>query len=264
MFSCTDAAGGGGIASCVDQNGHLSGSPIDTSTVGSHAFTVTATSRDGLSGTASVTYTIAAPPSASISSPSSRGTYAVGQRVATSFSCAEGASGPGLASCVDSNGSGGGAGHLDTSAPGAHTYTVTATSSDGQTGTRSILYTVAAAPSITITSPASGARFEVAQRVVATYSCQDGTRGPGMLSCSGPVRNGANLDTSTPGLHSFTVTAISLDGQSVTDTVRYRVGLPSNQLVPRPRLKRHADGRFVVVVTVPGPRPGGHHGHRLE
>ncbi len=252
-FSCRDGAGGTGVASCVDENGHPSGSPIDTSTVGPHTFTVTATSKDGLTGSASVTYTIMAPPSVSISSPRSDGTYAVGQSVATSFSCVDGPDGPGLASCVDSNGSSGASGHLDTSAPGAHIYTVTATSKDGQTGAQSISYTVAGAPSITITSPASGARFGFAQRVTASYRCQDGASGPGIRSCPAPVPNGANLDTSTPGPHSFTVTAISLDGQSVTETVRYAVRLPSNRLVGRARLKPYSDGRFAVVVRVPGP-----------
>jgi hypothetical protein len=60
-FTCTEGVGGTGIASCVDQNGHPSGSAIDTSTAGSHTYTVNATSRDGLTGRASITYSVTAP-----------------------------------------------------------------------------------------------------------------------------------------------------------------------------------------------------------
>ena len=74
-------AGRSAIASSPDPNGHPSGSPIDTATAGSHTFIVTATSKDGLTGTTAVTYAILAPPSASIFSPPSGSTYAVGQSV---------------------------------------------------------------------------------------------------------------------------------------------------------------------------------------
>jgi hypothetical protein len=92
---------------------------------------------------------IAAPPLASISAPATGGSYVVGKSVPTAFSCTEGEGGTGLASCNDSSGkktTSGGAGKLDTSMVGSHTYTVTAVSSDGLSESESIEYTVVPAP----------------------------------------------------------------------------------------------------------------------
>jgi hypothetical protein len=88
----------------------------------------------------------AGPPTATITSPPDNQTFNLGQVVATAFSCAEAPGGPGLRSCTDSGGAAGGAGTLDTSTAGQHTYTVTAVSNDGQTGTATIHYTVASPP----------------------------------------------------------------------------------------------------------------------
>jgi hypothetical protein len=65
-FSCSEGAGGFGMSSCTDSNGIKTGSGgfghLDTSTVGAHAYTVTALSKDGLTGSTSIDYTVTPKP----------------------------------------------------------------------------------------------------------------------------------------------------------------------------------------------------------
>lgn len=144
-FGCSEGAGGSEILACVAQNGQTSGGEIDTSTAGPHTFAVTAASRDGASATTSVAYNVAAAPSASVLTPASDATYTLRQAVDASFTCNDGAYGLGIASCEDQTRHQSGEA-IDTASTGSHTFTVTATSEDGQTSTTRVTYRVEGAP----------------------------------------------------------------------------------------------------------------------
>jgi hypothetical protein len=90
-------------------------------------------------------------PSAQVTAPADQQTYNQGQTVATSFRCTAPAGSWAIRSCADSNHTPSPSGALDTSTAGAHTYTATATSSDGLTVHTTINYTVTAAPPGTTT-----------------------------------------------------------------------------------------------------------------
>lgn len=86
------------------------------------------------------------PPTASIEAPRAGGVYVLDQTVRTRFSCSDAADGPGIASCTDSNGATGGAGTLNASSPGLHSYVVTAVSKDGRTARSTLSYRVVLPP----------------------------------------------------------------------------------------------------------------------
>jgi len=225
-FSCADGTGGLGISTCTDSNGDSGGTGhLATAATGTHTYTVTATSKDGLSGSQSITYSVQNPPTAQISTPSPGGIYARGQVVRTRFACAGGAGAPGAVTCVDSGGQTDGTGRLNTSSFGPQTYTVTATQ-NGLTGSSQIAYVVARPPTARIVSPSAGGVYDVGQSVPTRFSCSDDVNGSGIATCvdSGGAGNGTgSLNTSSEGHHTYTVTATSRDGQTGQATIDYTV-----------------------------------------
>jgi hypothetical protein len=233
---------------------------------GTDSFTYLGTSANGTTAPSTATVTVLAPPSARITAPAAGDIYTVGQSVPTRFACADDLAGPGIQSCVDSGGSAGGTGTVDTSTEGNHTYTVTATSRDGQTGKATIGYTVVGkAPQVVITAPVDNAAYLWTAIPAADYDCVGGA-GSSVQSCQGTVGGQSVSDhQALPngfGAHTLAVTATDADGLSNTASATYTVTssvslAPVSIEVPRQgasyRLGQVVSARYSCVAGTTGP-----------
>ena len=97
-------------------------------------------------------------------------------------------------------------------------------------------------PSIDLRTPADGANFAQGESAAADYSCSDEAGGSGVASCTGTVASGAEIDTTTPGPHSFVVTATDRAGNTTSVTHSYTVGTPQT-FVTRDGTRLQLDGQ---------------------
>lgn len=101
------------------------------------------------------------------------------------------------------------------------TLTCSATNGAGLSSSQSATLMIdQTSPGISIASPTTTS-YLLNQVVTASYSCADS--GSGVATCTGSVANGATLDTSTVGPHSFTVQATDQAGNAASQSVTYRV-----------------------------------------
>ena len=161
------------------------------------------------------------PPTVELSSPADGAHVKQGADLVVDFSCSD-TGGSGLASCVGSAADGE---LLDTSHLGELSVTVTARDNAGNETVVTNTATVVdqTKPTITLTTPAAGAVYELGEQVLADYSCEDEPNGSGLDSCTGNVADGAAVDTGSLGEKTFTVDARDNAGNAASKSVTYTV-----------------------------------------
>ncbi|MGZ4152926.1 MAG: PxKF domain-containing protein, partial [Actinomycetota bacterium] len=112
---------------------------------------------------------------------------------------------------------------------GTHAFTVDAADAAGNTSSLAVHYTVekpapvdTSAPTIELDVPQDGASFMVGDRPAAEYTCAD-EGGSGLAACDGTTPDGAVIDTSRPGIFTFTVDASDHAGNHASVTHTYVV-----------------------------------------
>jgi hypothetical protein len=201
------------------------GSKLDTFHAGQHTVSVTATDYEGRQTTATQTYTVIdiTKPRVIWRTPSDGASFEVGSSVMIDYSCEDDPGGLGI---LD-----GGCGGdrppgypLDTSRLGTFAFTAYAVDKQLNVTQEMIHYAIVdtTPPAIHLASPDDGATYVVGQQESASFWCDDGN-GSGVNGCKGDLPNGAQLDTSTVGAHTFTVTAYDRAGNVGRTTHSYSV-----------------------------------------
>lgn len=213
-YSCASSTAGTPTCAGTKPNG----AAIDTSLLGQHSFAVTATDANNYSTTSTAVYTVVPPPAIAISGPIPGATYAQGQVLAAQFSCTTSAP-VHIAVCAAPVPNGGA---VDTQTVGSHSFTVSATDSNGITTSQTITYRVVSPPHATISTPANGAAYVLSASVLSSFACS-ATSPATIVSCVANTAAGGHLDTTTTGTHHFTATASDSNGISTSTSVSYTV-----------------------------------------
>jgi hypothetical protein len=218
-YACADEGGGSGLAACAGPV--ADGAAIDTTTLGTHDFTVTAIDAAGNPRSVTHTYVVAdtADPLIDLRSPAEGGRFAVDELVAADFDCADAVA---LAACVGTVADGAA---VDTATLGEHDFTVTATDAAGNEATVTHVYEVVdeVAPVVELRRPADGAVLSRGAVVDADFACEDEAGGSGIASCVGTRSSGGPVDTTVLGTHEFAVIGTDAAGNATTVTHAYTV-----------------------------------------
>jgi hypothetical protein len=193
------------------------GDYLDTSSVGTHTFTVHAVDYAGAETTVTHTYTVfdVIPPSATITTPAAGAEYPLGAKLYASYTCDDGAGGSGIIGCIGTYPN---EYPVPTDRPGTFTFTVDAFDGALNHGTATVSYSIAdkTPPTITINTPADGAQYLVGDAITPSYSCHDDFDGS-RVSCKA-----TRIDT-TPGTHTFRVDSVDSSGNAASASTSYSV-----------------------------------------
>jgi hypothetical protein len=193
------------------------GAYLDTSSVGTHTFSVYAVDYAGAEQTLTHTYSVidVIPPTSTVTTPAAGAAYPVGVELYASYSCDDGPGGSAIIGCVGTYPNGY---PLPTSRPGTFSFTVDSFDAALNHGTTTVSYRIVdrTPPQITIVAPGDGARFLVGETITPSYLCHDDVDGS-FVSCKATP-----IDTS-PGTHVFRVDAVDSSGNAASASATYSV-----------------------------------------
>ncbi|MFL5319098.1 MAG: PKD domain-containing protein [Myxococcaceae bacterium] len=243
-------------------------------TQGAHVVTLTATDSKGLTGAATVNFTVNAPnnqpPTVSITAPANNFTAFFGTNITFTGAATDpedGAlTGASLAWTSSKDGAIGTGASMSSStlSTGSHTIRLTATDSGGNSAVASIAISILPQnqpPVVSITSPTNNQSFTagtVVQLRGTANDPEDGALTGNSLTWrsdrDGVLGNGASLDTSSlsVGVHQLTLTALDSGGRSGSASVTITITSAPVKLPPVARLTGPTQGQVGVSLGYSG------------